>query len=810
MNLKCFHCGEPVPADTHWNVTYRGEDRAMCCIGCQAIAKAIIDAGAASYYENRSTEALDAKTLESLAPWALLLNDPQWTAQHVQSDPTESTHAQTTLAIDGLRCGACAWLIEKILAQTPGVLRAQANASTERLFVQWNTAITDLATIAQRVGSVGYALLPIGSTPIENIRRTSERKALRRLFIAGLSSAQIMMYAYPEYLEGGGLDDDVRSLMRTASLLITVPVMVYSATPFFESAWRMLKQRRLGMDVPVSLGLLIAFFASVWSWATNTGEVYFDSVSMFVFLLLGARWIEAKIRARTSAQRERLSTAIPALAQRVSPSPGAVAPWNLQINDVVRIGSGERVAADGRLLSERTELDCSWLTGESLPVAIARGERVTEGSINLGPAIEICIDTPVSQGTLSRLSQLAEQAATDRPQWIAWADRVGAIFTAAILLITAALIIVSVLQGVAVADWLPAVIAVLVVTCPCALSMAGPTAYAAALAKLLENGIAVSNSQTLERLTSVSDVVFDKTGTLTDPTHADVTMVFGAPTLWPLVAAVAAESSHPLAIAIARTARKEISARHLAWRPSSQEHSQFHAGLGVSTVIQGDQIRLGALHFVADPSDARARPDTAAAASQCTVFLSVNGELRAGFSIDDTPRPEAASVIANVKQLGHSPWCLSGDQQPRVDRIAQALDIPADQAVGQCTPSQKKERVGALQASGHVVMMVGDGHNDAPVLAQADVSIAVFSAAPLAKQKADIFLLHPNLSGVADVTRIALRARQLLNQNLAWALAYNLVAIPFAAAGMISPLVASIGMAASSLLVVLNSARLLR
>lgn len=807
MRLKCFHCGEPVAEGTHWSVAYRGEEQPMCCVGCQAIAKAIIDAGASSYYENRSGAALDAKTLESLAPWALLLNDPQWTAQHVQSNPDEGPQAQTTLAIEGLRCGACAWLIEKILAQTPGVVRAQANASTERLFVQWNTAQTGLSEIAKRVASVGYALLPIGSTPIEQMRRASERKALRRLFIAGLSSAQIMMYAYPEYLEGGGLDDDIRALMRTASLLITVPVMVYSATPFFESAWRMLRQRRLGMDVPVSLGLLIAFFASVWAWATNTGEVYFDSVSMFVFLLLGARWIEAKIRARTSAQRERLSTAIPALAQRVSPNAGAVAPWNLCIDDIVRVGSGERVPADGRLLSERTELDCSWLTGESLPVAVVRGARVTEGSVNLGPAIDMCIDTPVAQGTLSRLSQLAEQAATDRPQWIAWADRVGAMFTGAILIITAGLITLSVANGVAMSVWLPSVIAVLVVTCPCALSMAGPTAYAAALARLLENGIAVSNSNVLERLTSVTDVVFDKTGTLTDPTRADVAMAFGEATLWPVVAAIASESPHPLAIAIARTARSQITAQGLSPITAPSEQSQFHAGLGISAVIQGNHVRLGALHFVGHERGTAALPP---ARAECTVFLSVDGVVRAGFAIEDTLRPEARPVVERLAQTGLLPWCLSGDQQPRVDRVAQALGIPSDRAIGHCTPEQKKERVSGLQRDGRVVLMVGDGHNDAPVLAQADVSIAVFSAAPLAKQKADIFLLNPSLFGVADVAHVAKRARQLLNQNLVWALAYNLVAIPFAATGAISPLVASIGMAASSLLVVLNSARLLR
>jgi P-type Cu2+ transporter len=376
--LACFHCGEPVPTGTNWHVTIDDQPQPMCCIGCQSIAKAIVDAGAQNYYRQRTTTGLDIERLEALAPWASLLDDPQWAAQHVQQTDNDAIktantahNAQTTLAIEGLRCGACAWLIEKVLAQTPGVIAARANASNERLFIKWQPATISLSSIAQRVAAIGYALLPIGSAPIEASRRANDRKAVRRLFVAGLSSAQIMMYAYPEYLEGAGLDDDIRSLMRTASMLITVPVMVYSATPFFSSAWRMLRQKRLGMDVPVSLGLIIAFVASMWAWWTNTGEVYFDSVSMFVFLLLGARWVESKIRVRTSAQREKLATAIPTLAHRLSPNPGEIAAWNLQPGDVVRVNSGDRIPADGVLQSAQTDIDNAWLTGESLPVSIA-------------------------------------------------------------------------------------------------------------------------------------------------------------------------------------------------------------------------------------------------------------------------------------------------------------------------------------------------------------------------------------------------------------------------------------------------------
>ncbi|WVN41073.1 heavy metal translocating P-type ATPase [beta proteobacterium MWH-UniP1] len=803
----CFHCGEPVPPNTNWQVTIAGTAQPMCCVGCQAIATAIVNAGAENYYQQRTSAGLDVTTLEALAPWASLLEDPEWAAQHVQenTDSDQTQHsAQTTLAIEGLRCGACAWLIEKILAQTPGVLAARANASTARLFIKWQPAVISLPAIAKRVAAIGYALLPIGSAPLETSRRSGERTAIRRLFVAGLSSAQIMMYAYPEYLEGAALDDDIRSLMRTASMLITVPVMVYSATPFFSAAWRMLQQRRLGMDVPVSLGLIIAFTASMWAWWTNTGEVYFDSVSMFVFLLLGARWVESKIRARTSIQREKLATAIPTLAHRISPNPGSVAAWNLQPGDLVRVQSGDRIPADGLLQSASTDLDNAWLTGESLPVSVHQGERVTEGAINLGPTIEVAIDTRVSDGTLSRLSRLAEEAASDRPKWVAWADRIGSHFTAGILLVTLALVGWSVAMHQPTEVWLASVIAVLVVTCPCALSMAGPAAYAAALARLLELGVAVSSSQTLERVTSVTDVVFDKTGTLTDPSQSEVHMVFGDPDRWPAVHAIAHQSQHPLAVAIAQTAAKEIAARGLTQPLAVAEQAQLHAGLGVAAHWQGQQLRLGSRRFTDPLNQRHDLPE------QCTVFLSIDEQIVAGFSIEDTPRPESHTLMTRLRQLKKTIWCLSGDQAPRVTQLAQQLAIDSNHALAQLTPDAKQKKVQEIQANGAVVLMVGDGHNDAPVLAQADVSIAVHSAAPLAKQKADIYLLRSDLMGVVQTLAMANRAKRILNQNLAWALAYNIIAIPFAAAGMISPLVASIGMACSSLLVVLNSARLLK
>ena len=583
--------------------------------------------------------------------------------------------------------------------------------------------------------------------------------------------------------------------------------MAYSATPFFESAWQMLKQRRLGMDVPVSLGLWIAFIASVWAWWANTGEIYFDSVSMFVFLLLGARWVESQIRARTSHQRERLATAPPLLAHRLSPAAGDVAAWHLVPGDRIRVNSGDRVPADGLLQSAATDLDNSWLTGESLPVSVHHGDRIAEGSINLGPPIEVLVETRVAEGTLSRLSQLAESAAADRPRWVAWADQVGAMFTAGILLITAAVIGISMALDIPASQWIASAIAVLVVTCPCALSMAGPAAYAAALARLLEQGIAISSSRTIERLSIVNHVVFDKTGTLTDPAQSDVEMCFGEPTLWPAIERLARESRHPLARAIAQCSREKIRELSLDQNTPFTQDAHQHAGLGIEGTWRSQRVKLGSRRFV-DPQDAYA--DLIDQHPRATVFFSVDSIVRAGFAIQDRPRPEALGLLSALKQLGLTLWVFSGDQRERVEQLAKTVGLNISQTKAQCTPDEKQKSVQGLQQHRAIVLMVGDGHNDAPVLAQADVSIAVQSAAPLAKQKADVYLLRPGLSGVAEALRVSHQAKTILNQNLAWAIGYNVIAVPFAALGYISPLLASIGMAASSMLVVLNSARLLK
>ena len=818
--LRCFHCGEPIFGSVRWTATVMGAEQPMCCAGCQAVAQAIVQAGAQGYYEQRTVEGVDPQAIERLAPWAQLLEDPAFQARQVQVLPSGSGPGlrQTQLAIEGLRCGACAWLIERVLMGLPGIVSAQANATTARLSLRWDPEQTSLRAASETLIRFGYAALPLGSEALEVSRRDAERRVGRRLFVAALAAAQVMMLATPEYVGFDDLEAETVLLLRLASLLITLPALLYSGSSFYQSAWRALSQGRLNMDVPIALGLSLAFLGSIAGLVLSFEHVYFDSVCMFLFLVLGARQIQSRVRRRTLARRESLSRDPPSLAYRVSPTSGTVAPWQLGVGDRIRVPSGERLPADATLISERAELDLSSLTGEQQPMTHAEGDHLPEGAINVGADLEAFVSSDPASGTLTRLSQLAEEAAAQRPQWALWADRIAAVFTALLLTLAGSLLAVSLWLGLPLEDWLPRLIAVLVVSCPCALSIAGPAAYSAALARLLEHGVAVSTPQAIESAWSLTDMVFDKTGTLSDPTHSEVRvdwlpsaqpkdpMAAIDPLLvWHLIAALTDLNRHPLSQALNRAAHRQIQMEPTN-APDALEllSRQTHSGLGIEGRLGDGRIaRLGSGSFVQAPAHL-----------QSNLFLALGTpaslHVVAAFDLEDSLRPEAQGLLNWLRGQRVEPHLFSGDRQSRVTRLGAILEIDAHRQHGDMSPERKQKGTSDLQRQGRRVAMVGDGVNDAPVLACADLSIAMFGAAPLAQQQADCYLLLPGLIGVQTLIDTAKRTRDILKQNLVWSVAYNLCAIPLAMAGYISPIWAAAGMSASSLLVMLNASRLLR
>jgi Cu2+-exporting ATPase len=594
------------------------------------------------------------------------------------------------------------------------------------------------------------------------------------------------------------------ALMQWASLLLTLPAICYSAQPFFRGAWASIRQRTLTMDVPVALGIGAAFAASVVATVRGSGDVYFDSVTMFIFLLLCSRMLELAARRRAAQALERLQHGLPESAQRANGYPASrdtatVAAGDLVEGDVILVKPGEAIAADALLLEGETSIDLSLLTGESAPQHRKAGDAIPGGAVNAGQAALLRVVRSARGSTLATLVRMAEGAGLGKPALAQWADRVAAWFVAGLLLLAAAVFLFWQWHEPARA-W-PIAIAVLVVSCPCALSLATPSALAAATDGLLRRGVLIVRPHVLETLHRATHVVFDKTGTLTvgKPVLQDITLYTGGERSHCLRVAAALEacSAHPLAQAlIAAAGEQRLEAGAL----------RQSAGEGVAGCVDGVEYRLGRADFVARLCGRFIVP--AGASGVSSVWLGSRAGVLARFDLADGLREDARKVVARFIAAGKQVILLSGDQQAMAQEVAQRLDIP--DALGGQLPEQKLAFVQSLQREGAVVAMVGDGINDAAVLRAANVSFAMGSGAALAQSHADAVLLSGRLSALADAAEGADAAMAVVRQNLAWAMLYNVVAIPAAAMGWLNPWMSGIGMSLSSMLVVANALRLRR
>ncbi|MFA7665518.1 MAG: heavy metal translocating P-type ATPase [Burkholderiaceae bacterium] len=846
MALTCFHCGQPVPDPGRWHSEVAGQTRPMCCAGCQAVTDAIVAAGLDDYYRTRTelpapgwrppqglalapgggptagSDAAPDPAAEHAAEQALKIYDePEVQARFVRRD---GDHCEATLLVEGIRCGACVWLIERQLQAQPGVGQVSVNMATERATLRYDPRATPLSALLAAAARIGYRLRPFDPLRREQALRKASRAMFRRLFIAGLGMMQVMMYAIPVYLaEPGDIEPQWDALLRWASLVLTLPVVLYSAQPFFAGAWRDLRARSPGMDVPVAIALAAAFIASVHATFTGHGEVWFDSVTMFVFLLLGARYLEWMARRRAARTLDALSASVPDTAERIDPATGAadrVPASRLMPGDHFRVAPGERIAVDAVLLDDTTTIDQSLLTGESRPVPVSRGAELPGGSINTGHPVMLRALRAAGDSTISTIERLAERAAAQRPRIVGLTDRIARLFVVALLVLAAAVWLAwlqidpSRAAGIA--------IAVLVVSCPCALSLATPAALAAAGSSALQRGMLVANSDLLLRAAEATDVVFDKTGTLTAgrPGLIALEPVPGAgerlgvahrqddlaleKRLLAIAAALEAGQSHPVAAAIRQAAAGlDIP---IASQPRTVQ------GFGVQAVIDGHGWRLGSRAFAGElPANTGGttapRPDADADPGDTEVWLADESGAVARLRLRDTLRPEAAEVVATLATRGLQLHLLSGDDPATVARVAERLGIVTHR--GGARPDDKLAYVAALQQAGRKVVMVGDGVNDAPVLAAADVSVAVGEASSLARTAAGVVLLGRQLTDLCTLLTLATDTRRIVRQNLGWAMAYNTLAIPAAAIGWVPPAVAAIGMSASSLLVAMNALRLL-
>jgi Cu2+-exporting ATPase len=805
----CYHCGLPVPQGTHFAVRIGGVQREMCCAGCQAVAQAIVANGLDDYYRHR--DALPESPREAL-PAVLgeltLFDHPDVQKSFVR--PLSEHEREASLILEGITCAACVWLNEQHLTRQAGVSAVEINYATRRARVRWDERRIKLSGILAAVAAIGYHAYPYDAARSEEIARRERRTALWRVFVAGFGMMQVMMYAVPAYVAGEGeMTADIERLLRWASLVLTLPVVLYSAAPFFRNAWRDLRLKRVGMDVPVALGVGAAFIASLWATLSGAGEVYFDSVTMFVFLLLGGRYLEMLARHRSVRSIERVSRALPAFAERLTAFPALeterVVVSALAPGDKVLVAPGQTIPADGRVLQGDSEVDESLLTGESRPIAKTTGSELAGGTVNIRSPLVESVEKVGEATRLASIVRLMERAITEKPRLVQLADKAAAWFVAALLLLAVATGIIWSQVDASRALWV--FVSVLVVSCPCALSLATPVALAVATGAFSRLGLLVSRGHAIETLARAGHFVFDKTGTLTwGKLRLRQTLPLARMNereVLQLAAALEQGSEHAVGVALSDAAAE------VGPVPVLQALQSF-TGEGVEGMLGERRLRLGrsgfaaALHGQPLPTAAQA---LFATGDTCVMLADESGWL-ALFRLGDQLRDEAAGLVRRLRDLGCGVSLLSGDSAESVSQVAETLSI-AD-AHGGMSPQGKHDFITALQKGGTVVAMVGDGVNDAPVLAQAQVSVAMGGGTELARNQADIVLLGENLERLSEAIVLARRTQRIIRQNLGWAFAYNLSAIPLAMLGWITPWMAGIGMSASSLLVVANALRIQR
>ncbi|MDP2547286.1 heavy metal translocating P-type ATPase [Oceanobacter sp. 4_MG-2023] len=808
-NTRCFHCGENVsPSDEkRWSALIDGQSQPMCCPGCKAIAETIVASGLKDYYKHRtalpelSPAELDDHELQ--ARESLALYDSEAMQQRFVAR-LDNGMAEATLVIDGISCAACAWLIEHRLNALPGVDQAVLNLSNHRLVVRWEPEKIPVSSLIEQIYRLGYRASPFSATAAEQQRHVEGKRSIRRLAVAGIGMMQVMMLAVPLYV---GMVPQYEFFMRLASMLLTLPVVLYAAWPFFEASIRDLKTRHLTMDVPVSLAIALAFCASIWSTFNQGKEVYFDSVCMFTFFLLLGRFLEMRARHRMGKSGNNLLTLLPNVALKLSDdTPNAtetvIASEEVRLGDLLLIKPGHAIPADGVVIQGRSSVDEAALTGEYLPVTKRNQDHLIGGTINIESPIIMQVTATGAEAQLSTIVRLMDRAQQEKPRIALIADRIASRFVAAVLLISSAVFLFWWQQGNDHAFFIA--LSVLVVTCPCALSLATPTALTAATGALREAGLLISKGHVLESLPTIDRVVFDKTGTLTQGklTIEDVVLAgeLDSDQVLAITAGLEKSSSHPIARAFRRI------------RPDTVTEVQQHTGAGIQgqwqpTAEQSYAVRFGRPDF--------ALPDHSSLdTSQLNhqegqwLLLSVDDQAAAWIRLGDSVRKSATSLTQGLRQRKIKTALLTGDPGASGQQLATQLGID-DVQIG-LSPEQKLQQVRLWQQQGERVLMIGDGINDVPVLAGADIAIAVSDATDLAKTSADALVTSGRLDCVLQALDTASRTRQVIYQNIAWALLYNLLALPVAAAGYIPPWAAAIGMSFSSLLVVSNALRLSR
>jgi P-type Cu2+ transporter len=794
----CFHCGGETPPEAPYAVQVDGRTCVVCCPGCQAAAQLVLSEGLGRFYQFRTGVGGTPDT----AP-------QNWPVFDREASLRRYTHElpggerEVSMQLEGLHCAACAWLIENSLRRLDGVREVQVIPGASRAQIRFDARRSPLSVILARIHALGYIAKPMSFTAADSLAGTERRLALQRLAVAGFGMMQVMTFAVSLYAGAmQGMHAEIARLLRMVSLIVATPVVLFAAQPFFAAAWRSLRAGTLGMDVPVATSIGAAYLWSVGATLLGHGPVYFDSAVMFTFFLLLGRYVEMSLRHRSGTQQHALARLLPDSVLRIDGERAErVTPEELHAGDLLRVLPGERIAADGVVETGSSEVDESLLTGESMPCLREPGQSLNAGTLNVNGVLEMRVARVGQDTSLCAVARLLDRAQASRPPIAEQADRFAAWFVGAVLLLAAATGMYW-LQ-VEPARAFPTVLAVLVVTCPCALSLATPAALAAASSRLARLGLLVTNGRALERLAVADRIVFDKTGTLTrgQPRIVDVRL---------LDAHVSRNRCLAIAAALERFSAHPIAQAFAAITPAvGASEARTAVGRGVEAMLEGVRYRIGTLDYVRELSGAGSDGEPDPSQDRHTLIaLGDDQGVLAEFALADGLREDARATLELLRSQGLTTLIASGDRDSAV--AAASSSLGGVRAFSRLDAGAKVALVRELQAAGHRVAMVGDGVNDAPVMAAADVSIALGGGTDLAKVSADIVLLGQRLAAIPLGIECARRARRIVRENLCWAALYNATAVPLAASGLLQPWMAAIGMSASSLLVVLNAMRLLK
>jgi len=788
----CYHCGEVVPKGQNWGIHFDGEWRAMCCPGCASVAEAIIDNGLADFYHKRTAYSEQGAVIPEQ------LSHFDTPADKSEAAEPQGELTQVSLMLEGISCSACIWLIERHVRQLRGVAGFKINYATRRAQLDFNNDLILLSDVLAAIHAVGYRAVPYDANKQFLALQVERKDFLSRIGVALLFSMQVMMITAAVYMAGSDvMDEGMKIFLKWVSAGLTLPVILFSAMPFLRSAYRDIKNSMPGMDVPVALGIGLGFIASVWNAWRGVGDTYFESVCMFILFLLLARYVEFLTRWYAVSSSERLTQAIPVVAKRVlsDTSVESVTAKALVLGDCIQINPGEVIPADSIVIRGESQVDESIITGEDEPINKGEGDLLLGGSHNLQHSLMAKVSCVGDESTLSTISRLIDRAHSEKPVWVELADRYASLFVSMVIVITAGTAWYGYSQGVE--DWFSIALSVLVVTCPCALSLATPTAYTASMSALFNKGIIITNGQALEKLASIQHVIFDKTGTLTQgamrvSAHHRLAKLDEIQCL-DIAISLESFSDHPIARAFKREQQ------HTAYTPQKVKSSDG----GLTGAIDEQPYYLGSWQYVSGQLGLSTEPVTMTGS---LVYLADANQLLAVFEIEDDIRKGAESTVAWLKNRGKSVHLVSGDRESPVRWLAGKLSI--DQVKFNASPADKLLEIERLQQQGKQAVMIGDGVNDAPIMAKADVSISVSGASQLARSSSDILLMSDDMSALRYVFELSGQTRRIIKQNMLWALVYNVGALPLAVAGQVEPWQAALGMSVSSLIVVLNSFRL--